>query len=509
MRGFALFALLACAGLALFVPGVSLLFHLPVIKNVWPMRWLAPAVLFVAWLAALGAERLLAGGRRLPLALAAATALLAAAIAVAAGKPAAWHAADRAWAVQRLADKYETTIDGVLGHVQAGAPNGADRFAASFARLAAEGREAAWWLAGAALWFWVLALCGRERQRRAWLLAAGIATAVQLGWHGATVTHGISAEPPPATAVHAFLRERAGAASERGDGGFAVVRASVEPALPAQLPPGQLMVPGLRDLHFYTHYDARSLEPVRALLGKKWGDEAAAKGYLTLSLPDAVPTPAQAQAGGAADPTATAHPLRHPLLDMLGVRYVLASQALEHAGVRVGPELRSERGEFFVYERKSALPRAFTVPGLTVCADDAAVVRQLADERFEPRRTACVVAADFAAPPPAAASDGDRSVRFVEDHTTRIELDVGGGAAPWLVLADTWLPGWTATIDGAPAAIVRGNHSQRLVQLPARACRVVFSYACPGLALGFVSAGIATLALFVFTLATARPRRGA
>ncbi|MFY9343369.1 MAG: hypothetical protein WAT39_12810, partial [Planctomycetota bacterium] len=47
-RGFALAAILLCAGLALVVPGVSLLFHLPLVKNVAPMRWLAPSTLFVA-----------------------------------------------------------------------------------------------------------------------------------------------------------------------------------------------------------------------------------------------------------------------------------------------------------------------------------------------------------------------------------------------------------------------------------------------------------------------------
>ncbi len=30
-----------------------------------------------------------------------------------------------------------------------------------------------------------------------------------------------------------------------------------------------------------------------------------------------------------------------------------------------------------------------------------------------------------------------------------------------LVVADSWMPGWTARVDGVPVPILRGNHAQR------------------------------------------------
>lgn len=502
---FARGGLLLLLGLALHAPGIRALFALPVVQNVWPMRWLAPATLLVAWLAALGLERLRAATWRLPAGLGAAALLLAALVWWLTGRPAVWQAADQAWLPQAIAAKFGITVQGVVDYVTAGRP-GFDRFAAGVARLAASGERAALALAVAAA-FAALAMLRRGRARDTVLLLAGLATLVELSRHGAPLTQGRRLDHPLDTPVHAFLREQAAAAAP--DGGFAVVRGSVVPGQPAQLPPGELLVPGLRDLNFYTHFDGRSAAPLRALLGGKvgerdLGDRAAAKGYLALSLPDALPCPGEP---APAAPYPVAAPLAHPLLDLLGVRYVLATEPLQHAGARVGPALRGPGGEFFVYERPNALPRAFTVAELRPLADDAAVVAALVEPTFAPRAQAFAVAAEVGPAPGNATGAPARPVRFVIDHPTEIELDVGAGAAPWLVLTDTWLPGWRATIDGDSATPFRVDHCCRGLRLPERACRVRFRYEAPGLALGFALAAFATLALLVLTFATRRARR--
>ncbi len=483
-RVFAISAWLLCAGLALFVPVVRLLFHLPVVNNVWPMRWLAPATIFVAWLGALGLERLLAAARRLPLVLAATAAALALVLAVAAARPAAWHAADPSWVVQRLAAKHRCSEQAVVDHMQGVPPVSFDFYAAAFARLAAEGQRGSWWLAGAAAWFALLALLRGERQRR-WLgIAAGALAALQLGLHGATFTRGSAGATSVETPVHAFLRERAAAGASTG--GFTIARASIAPDLPRQLPPGELMVRGMRDLHFYSHADARSLQPLRTLLGGD-GERIAGKGYLTEALPPAV--------------------YAHPLLDLLGVRYVLAcpskpedANVLAAIGPRVGPTLPG----FVVHERTSALPRAFAVPRVEACASDDAVVRAMLAPDWVPHTVAYALGSELPQPAPAAAGAPPRQVQFVRDDPAWIELDVGAGAFPWLLLTDTLLPGWTATVDGEPVAIVRADHAFRLVALPERACRVRFTYRAPGLLAGTLLAILATLALALCAFATHR-----
>jgi hypothetical protein len=60
-------------------------------------------------------------------------------------------------------------------------------------------------------------------------------------------------------------------------------------------------------------------------------------------------------------------------------------------------------------------------------------------------------------------------------------IEVTTEAPGLLVVADTWMPGWTADVDGRPAAILRGNHAQRVIALPdPGAHRIVLATRHPG-----------------------------
>lgn len=501
-RWFLITVLMLLAGLALMVPGFHLLYLLPVIKNVWPMRWLVPAALPLAWLAAIGLDKLWQVEQRSLIRLAAVTLALAAIVPFVASRPAAWHAADPNWPAQNIAARVGRPIEVVVGYVQDGAPKGLDRFAAAGERAAAAGSEAGLWLLTFGVLLAVFALSERRPPWRTWSLrAAMVLTVVQLALQGQPLLRGCELTNSTETPVHEFLRQQALAAAPHG--GFMIARGSKNVALPSQLPPGQLMAPGIADLNFYTHFDGRSIEPLRQMLGGAFAKEHTGKGYLTSAIPETRPLPGEVVEPG--DPVPFAHPFEHPLLDLLGVRYVLATQPLTHAGTLVGPEWKGPGGQLFVYERSGALPRAFVVPQLRVLADDAAVLAAMADPTFAPRDYAFAVAAD--APSNLEPHRGTpREVRFVTDHPTEIVLEVPAGAPGWLVLTDTFLPGWTATIDDREAPIVRGNHSQRLLALPAEGCRVRFAYASPGLTMGLLLAAFATLTLGVLRFATRQLR---
>ena len=455
MRWFLLSTLAMVLALALFLPVMNLAYRLPVIGNVAPMRWLAPATLLSCWLAAIGFDRLALVERRSLIRLTTLTVLLAGVVAWASSRPAAWHAADADWPAAPIAERFGISLADAHQHFAPGAAGG-DRFALAADTLATAGWQAAGWLLLTGILLGAFAAFCRT-WARPWLLSLLPALAVvQLFLQGAPLLRGQPLAVGTDTAVHAFLRERAAALADQG--GFAIARASTGRQIPSQLPPGQLMLPGIRDLHFYTHYDARSIEPLRAVLGEAWSREAAGQGYLQLALPP--------------------QRLQHPVFDLLGLRYVLSSQQLTGVGRRVGPELRSPRGQFFVYERPHPLPRAFTVGRFDVLADDAAVLAAMGDAAVQFARVAFGSATDVTATVAAAVDDAKpRPVKFVRDEPSVVELDIAAGDAPFLVLTDTWFPGWTATIDGAPAAIERCNHAMRLLRLPAGSCRVRFENA--------------------------------
>ena len=76
----------------------------------------------------------------------------------------------------------------------------------------------------------------------------------------------------------------------------------------------------------------------------------------------------------------------------------------------------------------------------------------------------------------------------------RVVLRVATDAPGLLVVADTWMPGWSAEVDGRPATVWRGNRSQRVVALPEPGRHeVVLRYRTPGLSLGMALTAVSAL----------------
>ena len=90
--------------------------------------------------------------------------------------------------------------------------------------------------------------------------------------------------------------------------------------------------------------------------------------------------------------------------------------------------------------------------------------------------------------------EGTTRIARYAPHTVRVEVVADRPA--YLVLTDTWYPGWTARLDGGPVRLWRANHAFRLVRVPAGASTVVFRYRPLSVWAGLaVSAGTAGLVL--------------
>jgi hypothetical protein len=89
--------------------------------------------------------------------------------------------------------------------------------------------------------------------------------------------------------------------------------------------------------------------------------------------------------------------------------------------------------------------------------------------------TTPLVESDPGLPPPAS-SEGARPdpgrARILSFEPERVVLETDASAPSLLVLAEAWYPGWSATVDGSPAACLPANAWMRAVSVPAGHHRV-------------------------------------
>lgn len=78
-----------------------------------------------------------------------------------------------------------------------------------------------------------------------------------------------------------------------------------------------------------------------------------------------------------------------------------------------------------------------------------------------------------------------------------------------MLLADTWYPGWEASVDGTPAPVLRANVGHRAVPLPPGSHRVEFRFRPRGVRVGFLVSAAGLLALTGATALLARRSRPA
>ena len=106
------------------------------------------------------------------------------------------------------------------------------------------------------------------------------------------------------------------------------------------------------------------------------------------------------------------------------------------------------------------------------------------------------------------------TARIVEDLPERVVVETDAATPAYLVLSDTFDPGWSATVDGQPAPIRPAYVAFRAVYLPQGKHTVVFTYRPAGFELGLRAqrlrdlAGARALVLATASVATRARTRG-
>ena len=162
------------------------------------------------------------------------------------------------------------------------------------------------------------------------------------------------------------------------------------------------------------------------------------------------------------------------LFNLAGVKYVLLEEDPGYPGY-----VRAYIGsDFEIYENESVLPRSFIVHDAEVIPSEQAMLDRLLSEDFDPSRT--VILAEEPLPSfdqavlPSEPDLHGAEITSYSPHQVVIEADLQ--ADGFLVLSDTYYPGWKVYVDGREDKIYQADYLFRTVFLEQGRHVVEFRY---------------------------------
>jgi hypothetical protein len=198
---------------------------------------------------------------------------------------------------------------------------------------------------------------------------------------------------------------------------------------------------------------------------------------------------------------ASIEPLRQNMVfyDLLGVRFIVARSNL----TRLLSMPLVYNGEVAIYENPHAFPRAFLVHNFTTASSFAEAQEMLAQSNFD-LRSEVVIENPAGELEPLGSAAGYRTsqerVTLTSYEPDSVVIEVQTGTAAFLVLTDTYYPGWGARVDGRPATLYRADGLFRAVRIEPGKHTVVFTY-LPDSFLAGIAISVATaFGLVVYTL---------
>jgi hypothetical protein len=138
---------------------------------------------------------------------------------------------------------------------------------------------------------------------------------------------------------------------------------------------------------------------------------------------------------------------------------------------------------------KDALPRAYLVPAMRIPKQDGHLLNTYYEESFNPLEEVLLSEEiDFKK---SNNFEGTvEQVAYRPNHVTVKTVQQGSG---FLVLMDSYFPGWTVTVDGQERPILQANHYYRAVQLDSGSHTLEFDYYPEGLNMGLMISGMSVL----------------
>ncbi len=174
-------------------------------------------------------------------------------------------------------------------------------------------------------------------------------------------------------------------------------------------------------------------------------------------------------------------------------------------GRTMEPRVRLEN--VYVYELKDAYPRVYCPDVVQVVPESSPSDLATLEEHVGPGRFA-VVADPAQVTSRVIEQPGPNQARIVSDSGDQLEIEASFSAAGYLVISDSFFPGWVARVDGVEANVLKANYAFRAVHLPAGTHKVVMTFRPSALLRGGLVGGLAAaICLIGLLIAGVKGRR--
>ena len=184
--------------------------------------------------------------------------------------------------------------------------------------------------------------------------------------------------------------------------------------------------------------------------------------------------------------------VRQAVFDRMSVQFLVSDRVESDPPWPVYAQGLWNGSHFVIQRNPSALPRAYVVPRATIVTDGASLALSYFRET-NPRYSVLMTEDPLRQIPPSPRQPF-KAAQWMSIDPDHPVLDVTTEAPGLLVIADSWMPGWTARVDGVPVPILRGNHAQRVIPIlqPGRHT-IAMNYWPPGFPLGCAITGVSAL----------------
>ncbi len=192
-------------------------------------------------------------------------------------------------------------------------------------------------------------------------------------------------------------------------------------------------------------------------------------------------------------------------LHLLGVRYLIVAEGQAPSV----PARAVRRADGYVlYEIDGWQPLASVVGDVRVVADRASSLRAVLTDGFDPAVEAVVESDPGLGLRSGTGGGSSGVVTAIEERTPEdVSVTVSASTDALVVVRTNWDPGWTATVDGAPAPVLRTDHFLQGVPIPSGRHEVRLTYDDPSVGRGLIASGVVWLAMLVVGVGAAITER--